>query len=162
MSPGLLVRPRDVGLSNVTPRPTAERSVIPEIRLRPKLSINRAQWGDDDAFVDALANQGNSVVPVSRWDDSPPRYSHPFSPGSRGPVQATPRQGRRLRGFFSVLPHSAPSRNSSINHLRENLVRRRWVLRLGHHRDLNAIAKIRAASQSRTDFEFHCREQGDL
>jgi pyridoxine 4-dehydrogenase len=129
---------RQIGLSNVTPRQLAEAQKITEIVCVQNF-YNVAQRSDD-AFIDALAQQGIAYVPFFPLGGFTPLQSSVLDRVA-GSLQATPMQVA-LAWLLQRSPNVLliPG-TSSINHLRENLGAAALGLPSATIAELNAIGK---------------------
>ena len=137
---------RHIGVSNVTPQQLAEAQRITEIVCVQNF-YNVAQR-KDDAFIDALAQQGIAYVPFFPLGGFTPLQSSVLD-RIAGSLQATPMQVA-LAWLLQRSPNILliPG-TSSINHLRENLAAATLGLPAETIAELNAIAKSAgAAAQS--------------
>ena len=136
---------RHIGLSNITPRQLQEAQTITEIVCIQNFYnvANRS----DDAFIDALAQQGIAYVPFFPLGGFTPLQSSVLDRVAAS-MQASPMQvalAWLLRRSPNVL--LIPG-TSSINHLRENLTAAALELPSDLVAELNAIAEnARAAAQ---------------
>ena len=136
---------RHIGLSNITPRQLQEAQTITEIVCIQNFYnvANRS----DDAFIDALAQQGIAYVPF-------------FPLGGFTPLQssvldrvAASMQASAMQVALAWLLQRSPNillipGTSSINHLRDNLTAAALELPSDLVAELNAIAEnARAAAQ---------------
>src|ERR1700747_1352971 len=135
---------RHVGLSNVTPRQLQEGQRITEIVCVQNF-YNLAHR-DDDAFVDALANQGIAYVPFFPLGGFTPLQSSELDRVAAS-VEATPMQvalAWLLQRSLNIL--MIPG-TSSVGHLQENLGAAALELPPDSIAALNKIAEsVRAAS----------------
>jgi pyridoxine 4-dehydrogenase len=133
-----------IGLSNVTPRQLQEAQRITEIACVQNF-YNLAQRSDD-AFIDALAQQGIAYVPFFPLGGFTPLQSSVLDRVA-GSLQATPMQVA-LAWLLQRSPNILliPG-TSSINHLRENLGAAALGLPLATIAELNAIAKNAVAAR---------------
>ena len=137
---------RHIGLSNITPRQLQEAQRITEIVCVQNL-YNVAHR-DDDAFIDALAQQGIAYVPFFPLGGFTPLQSSELDRVAAS-VEATPMQVA-LAWLLQRSPNilTIPG-TSSLNHLRDNLGAAALELPPDAIAALNAIAEtVRAASQS--------------
>jgi aryl-alcohol dehydrogenase-like predicted oxidoreductase len=137
---------RHIGLSNVTPKQLEEAQKIAEIVCIQNFYnvANRR----DDAFIDALAQQGIAYVPFFPLGGFTPLQSSVLDRVAAS-AQATPMQVA-LAWLLQRSPNilTIPG-TSSVNHLRDNLGAAALELPPDAIAALNAIAKtVRAASQS--------------
>ena len=135
---------RHIGLSNVTPRQLQEAQRITEIVCVQNF-YNVAQRSDD-AFIDALAQQGIAYVPFFPLGGFTPLQSSVLDRVA-GTLQATPMQVA-LAWLLQRSPNILliPG-TSSISHLRENLGAAALGLPSATIAELNAIAKNAAAAR---------------
>jgi aryl-alcohol dehydrogenase-like predicted oxidoreductase len=136
---------RHIGLSNITPRQLQEAQRITEIVCIQNFYnvANRS----DDAFIDALAQQGIAYVPFFPLGGFTPLQSSVLDRVAAS-MQASPMQVA-LAWLLQRSPNILliPG-TSSINHLRENLTAAALELPSDLVAELNAIAeKARAAAQ---------------
>jgi len=129
---------RHIGLSNITPRQFEEAQKITEIVCIQNF-YNVAQR-TDDAFIDALAQQGVAYVPFFPLGGFTPLQSSVLD-GLAASLQATP-----LQVALAWLLQRSPNillipGTSSLNHLRENLGAAALELPSATIAELNAIAK---------------------
>lgn len=138
---------RHIGVSNVTPRQFREAQKITEI-VCVQNSYNVAQRSDD-AFIDALAQQGIAYVPFFPLGGFTPLQSSVLDRVA-GSLQATPMQVA-LAWLLQRSPNILliPG-TSSINHLRENLAAAALELPAGAIAELNANTKNAAAARQST------------
>jgi pyridoxine 4-dehydrogenase len=137
---------RHIGLSNVTPRQLQEAQRITEIVCIQNF-YNVANRGDD-AFIDALAQQGIAYVPFFPLGGFTPLQSSVLDQVAAS-LQASPMQVA-LAWLLQRSPNilTIPG-TSSVNHLRDNLGAAALELPPDAIAALNAIAEtVRAASQS--------------
>jgi len=129
---------RHIGLSNITPRQFEEAQKITEIVCIQNF-YNVAQR-TDDAFIDALAQQGVAYVPFFPLGGFTPLQSSVLD-GLAASLQATPMQVA-LAWLLQRSPNILliPG-TSSLNHLRENLGAAALELPSATIAELNAIAK---------------------
>jgi pyridoxine 4-dehydrogenase len=134
---------RHIGLSNVTPRQLQEAQRITEIICIQNF-YNVAQRSDD-AFIDALAQQGIAYVPFFPLGGFTPLQSSVLDRVA-GSLQASPMQVA-LAWLLQRSPNILliPG-TSSINHLRENLGAAALRLPSATIAELNAIAKNAVAA----------------
>jgi pyridoxine 4-dehydrogenase len=137
---------RHIGLSNVTPRQLQEAQGITEIVCIQNFYnvANRS----DDAFIDALAQQGIAYVPFFPLGGFTPLQSSVLDQVAAS-MQASPMQVA-LAWLLQRSPNilTIPG-TSSVNHLRDNLGAAALELPPNAIAALNAIAEtVRAASQS--------------
>ena len=136
---------RHIGLSNITPRQLQEAQTITEIVCIQNFYnvANRS----DDAFIDALAQQGIAYVPFFPLGGFTPLQSSVLDRVAAS-MQASPMQVA-LAWLLQRSPNILliPG-TSSINHLRDNLTAAALELPSDLVAELNAIAKnTRAAAQ---------------
>jgi aryl-alcohol dehydrogenase-like predicted oxidoreductase len=136
---------RHIGLSNITPRQLQEAQRITEIVCVQNFYnvANRS----DDAFIDALAQQGIAYVPFFPLGGFTPLQSSVLDRVAAS-MQASPMQVA-LAWLLQRSPNILliPG-TSSINHLRENLTAAASKLPSDLVAELNAIAEnARAAAQ---------------
>ena len=129
---------RHIGLSNVTPRQLQEAQRITEVVCVQNF-YNVAKRSDD-AFIDALAQQGIAYVPFFPLGGFTPLQSSVLDRLAAS-LQATP-----MQVALAWLLHRSPNillipGTSSINHLRENLGAAALGLPSATIAELNAIAK---------------------
>ena len=138
---------RHLGLSNVTPQQLAEAQRITEIVCIQNL-YNVAHR-DDDAFIDALDEQGIAYVPFFPLGGFTPLQSSALDRVAAS-VQATPMQVA-LAWLLQRSPNILliPG-TSSLEHLRENLSAASLELPANAIAELNAIYNGLAARQSIT------------
>ena len=137
---------RHIGLSNVTPRQLEEAQRITEI-VSIQNFYNVANRSDD-AFIDALAQQGIAYVPFFPLGGFTPLQSSVLDRVAAS-MQASPMQVA-LAWLLQRSPNilTIPG-TSSVNHLRDNLSAAALELPPNAIAALNAIAEtVRAASQS--------------
>jgi pyridoxine 4-dehydrogenase len=129
---------RHIGVSNVTPRQFREAQRITEIVCVQNF-YNVAQRSDD-AFIDALAQQGIAYVPFFPLGGFTPLQSSVLDQVA-GSFEATPMQVA-LAWLLQRSPNILliPG-TSSLNHLRENLGAAALELPSATIAELNAIAK---------------------
>jgi pyridoxine 4-dehydrogenase len=129
---------RHIGLSNITPRQFEEAQKITEIVCIQNF-YNVAQR-TDDAFIDALAQQGVAYVPFFPLGGFTPLQSSVLD-GLAASLQATPMQVA-LAWLLQRSPNILliPG-TSSLNHLRENLGAAALELPSATIAELNAMAK---------------------
>ena len=129
---------RHIGLSNITPRQFEEAQKITEIVCIQNF-YNVAQR-TDDAFIDALAQQGVAYVPFFPLGGFTPLQSSVLD-GLAGSLHVTPMQVA-LAWLLQRSPNILliPG-TSSTNHLRENLGAAALELPSTTIAELNAIAK---------------------
>jgi pyridoxine 4-dehydrogenase len=129
---------RHIGLSNITPRQFEEAQKITEIVCIQNF-YNVAQR-TDDAFIDALAEQGVAYVPFFPLGGFTPLQSSVLD-GLAASLQVTPMQVA-LAWLLQRSPNILliPG-TSSLNHLRENLGAAALELPSATIAELNAIAK---------------------
>jgi aryl-alcohol dehydrogenase-like predicted oxidoreductase len=132
-----------IGVSNVTPQQFREAQRITEIVCVQNF-YNVAQRSDD-AFIDALAQQGIAYVPFFPLGGFTPLQSSVLDRVA-GSLQATPMQVA-LAWLLQRSPNILliPG-TSSINHLRENLGAAALGLSSATIAELNAIAKNAVAA----------------
>src|SRR6201993_2497288 len=129
---------RHIGLSNITPGQFEEAQKITEIVCIQNF-YNVAQRSDD-AFIDALAQQGVAYVPFFPLGVFTPLQSSVLD-GLAASLQATPIQVA-LAWLLQRSPNILPiPGTSSLNHLRENLGAAALELPSATIAELNAIAK---------------------
>ena len=134
---------RHVGVSNVTPQQFREAQKITEIVCVQNF-YNVAQRSDD-AFIDALAQQGIAYVPFFPLGGFTPLQSSVLDRVA-GSLEATP-----MQVALAWLLQRSPSillipGTSSITHLRENLGAAALGLPSATIAELNAIAKNATAA----------------
>jgi pyridoxine 4-dehydrogenase len=137
---------RHIGLSNITPRQLQEAQRITEIVCIQNF-YNVANRGDD-AFIDALAQQGIAYVPFFPLGGFTPLQSSVLDQVAAS-MQASPMQVA-LAWLLQRSPNilTIPG-TSSVNHLRDNLGAAALELPPNAIAALNATAEtVRAASQS--------------
>jgi len=134
---------RHIGVSNVTPQQFREAQRITEIVCVQNF-YNVAERSDD-AFIDALAQQGIAYVPFFPLGGFAPLQSSLLDRVA-GSLQATPMQVA-LAWLLQRSPNILliPG-TSSINHLRENLGAAALGLPSATVAELNAIAKNAVAA----------------
>ena len=134
---------RHIGVSNVSPQQFREAQRITEI-ICVQNFYNVAQRSDD-AFIDALAQQGIAYVPFFPLGGFTPLQSSLLDRVA-GSLQATPTQVA-LAWLLQRSPNILliPG-TSSINHLRENLGAAALGLPSATVAELNAIAKNAVAA----------------
>ena len=134
---------RHIGVSNVTPQQLREAQRITEIVCVQNF-YNVAQRSDD-AFIDALAQQGIAYVPFFPLGGFTPLQSSVLDRVAES-LQATPMQVA-LAWLLQRSPNILliPG-TSSINHLRENLGAAALGLPSATIAELNAIAKNAVAA----------------
>jgi pyridoxine 4-dehydrogenase len=134
---------RHIGVSNVTPQQFREAQRITEVVCVQNF-YNVAQRGDD-AFIDALAQQGIAYVPFFPLGGFTPLQSSVLDQVA-GSFEATPMQVA-LAWLLQRSPNILliPG-TSSINHLRENLGAAALGLSSAAIAELNAIAKNAVAA----------------
>jgi pyridoxine 4-dehydrogenase len=134
---------RHIGVSNVSPQQLREAQRITEIVCVQNF-YNVAQRSDD-AFIDALAQQGIAYVPFFPLGGFTPLQSSVLDRVA-GSLQATPMQVA-LAWLLQRSPNILliPG-TSSRNHLRENLRAAALGLSLATIAELNAIAKNAVAA----------------
>jgi len=135
---------RHIGVSNVTPDQFREAQRITEIACVQNF-YNVAQRSDD-AFIDALAQQGIAYVPFFPLGGFTPLQSSVLD-RIAGSLQATPMQVA-LAWLLQRSPNILliPG-TSSINHLQENLGAAALELGSDTIAELNAIAKNAVAAR---------------
>jgi pyridoxine 4-dehydrogenase len=136
---------RHIGLSNITPRQLQEAQRITEIVCVQNL-YNVAHR-DDDAFIDALAQQGIAYVPFFPLGGFTPLQSSVLDRMAVS-MQATPMQVA-LAWLLQRSPNILliPG-TSSLNHLGENLAAAALELPLDVIAELNAIGEsVQAEAQ---------------
>jgi len=136
---------RHIGLSNITPRQLQEAQRITEVVCIQNFYnvANRS----DDAFIDALAQQGIAYVPFFPLGGFTPLQSSVLDRVAAS-IQASPMQVA-LAWLLQRSPNILliPG-TSSINHLRANLTAAALELPSDLVAELNAIAEnARAAAQ---------------
>jgi pyridoxine 4-dehydrogenase len=134
---------RHIGVSNVTPQQFREAQRITEIVCVQNF-YNVAQRSDD-AFIDALAQQGIAYVPFFPLGGFTPLQSSVLDRVA-GSLQATP-----MQVALAALLQRSPNillipGTSSINHLRENLGAAMLGLPSATIAELNGIAKNATAA----------------
>jgi pyridoxine 4-dehydrogenase len=134
---------RHIGVSNVTPQQFREAQRITEVVCVQNF-YNVAQRSDD-AFIDALAQQGIAYVPFFPLGGFTPLQSSVLDQVA-GSFEATPTQVA-LAWLLQRSPNILliPG-TSSINHLRENLGAAALGLSSAAIAELNAIAKNAVAA----------------
>jgi pyridoxine 4-dehydrogenase len=134
---------RHIGVSNVTPQQFREAQRITEVVCVQNF-YNVAQRSDD-AFIDALAQQGIAYVPFFPLGGFTPLQSSVLDQVA-GSFEATPMQVA-LAWLLQRSPNILliPG-TSSINHLRENLGAAALGLSSAAIAELNAIAKNAVAA----------------
>jgi len=136
---------RHIGLSNITPRQLQEAQRITEIVCVQNL-YNVAHR-DDDAFIDALAQQGIAYVPFFPLGGFTPLQSSVLDRVAAS-IQTTPMQVA-LAWLLQRSPNILliPG-TSSLNHLGENLAAAALELPLDVVAELNAIGEsVRVEAQ---------------
>jgi pyridoxine 4-dehydrogenase len=136
---------RHIGLSNITPRQLQEAQRMTEIVCVQNL-YNVAHR-DDDAFIDALAQQGIAYVPFFPLGGFTPLQSSVLDRVAAS-MQTTPMQVA-LAWLLQRSPNILliPG-TSSLNHLGENLAAAALELPLDVVAELNAIGEsVRVAAQ---------------
>ena len=135
---------RHIGVSNVTPQQFREAQRITEVVCVQNF-YNVAQRSDD-AFIDALAQQGIAYVPFFPLGGFTPLQSSVLDQVA-GSFEATPMQVA-LAWLLQRSPNILliPG-TSSINHLRENLGAAALGLPSATIAELNAIAKNAVAAR---------------
>jgi pyridoxine 4-dehydrogenase len=137
---------RHIGLSNVTPRQFQEAQRITEIVCVQ--NFYNVAHRNDDAFIDALAQQGIAYVPFFPLGGFTPLQSSVLDRVAVS-MHASPMQvalGWLLQRSPNIL--LIPG-TSSINHLRENLAAAALELPRDVIAELNAIAEsVRAEAQT--------------
>src|SRR5882724_9566234 len=135
----------NIGLSNVTPNQLAEAQRITEIVCIQ--NFYNVAHRNDDAFIDALAQQGIAYVPFFPLGGFTPLQSSALDRVAAS-LQATPMQVA-LAWLLQRSPNilSIPG-TSSIDHLRENLQAAALELPSNAIAELNAIYKGLAEGQS--------------
>ena len=136
---------RHLGLSNITPRQFEEAQGITEIVCVQ--NFYNVAYRNDDAFVDALAQQGVAYVPFFPLGGFSPLQSSVLDRVAAS-VQATPMQVA-LAWLLQRSPNILliPG-TSSMNHLRENLAAAALELPSDVITKLNAIAEgVQAEAQ---------------
>jgi pyridoxine 4-dehydrogenase len=136
---------RHIGLSNITPRQFEQAQRITEIVCVQ--NFYNVAHRNDDAFIDALAQQGIAYVPFFPLGGFTPLQSSVLDHVAAS-MQATPMQValawllQRSRNIL-LIPGT-----SSINHLRENLAAAALELPLDVIAELNSIGEsVRAGAQ---------------
>jgi len=136
---------RHIGLSNITPRQLQEAQRITEVVCIQNFYnvANRS----DDAFIDALAQQGIAYVPFFPLGGFTPLQSSVLdrvaASMQAGPMQVALAWLLQRSPNILLIPGT-----SSINHLRENLTAAALELPSDLVAELNAIAEnARAAAQ---------------
>jgi aryl-alcohol dehydrogenase-like predicted oxidoreductase len=134
-----------IGLSNVTPNQLAEAQRITEIVCIQ--NFYNVAHRNDDAFIDALAQQGIAYVPFFPLGGFTPLQSEALDRVAAS-LQATPMQVA-LAWLLQRSPNILliPG-TSSVDHLRENLQAAALELPANAIAELNAINKGLAESQS--------------
>ena len=136
---------RHIGLSNITPRQFEEAQGITEIVCVQ--NFYNVAYRNDDAFVDALAQQGIAYVPFFPLGGFTPLQSSVLDRVAAS-MQATPMQVA-LAWLLQRSPNILliPG-TSSMNHLRENLAAAALELPSDVITKLNAIAEgVQAEAQ---------------
>jgi pyridoxine 4-dehydrogenase len=136
---------RHIGLSNVTPGQLEEAQRITEIVCVQ--NFYNVAHRDDDAFIDALAQQGIAYVPFFPLGGFTPLQSSVLDRVATS-MQATPMQVA-LAWLLQRSPNILliPG-TSSVNHLRENLAAAALELPLDVIAELNSIGEsVRAGAQ---------------
>jgi aryl-alcohol dehydrogenase-like predicted oxidoreductase len=136
---------RHIGLSNVTPRQFQEAQRITEIVCVQ--NFYNVAYRNDDAFIDALAQQGIAYVPFFPLGGFTPLQSSALDRVAAS-MQASPMQVA-LAWLLQRSPNILliPG-TSSLNHLRENLAAAALELPADVVAELNAIAEsVRAEAQ---------------
>jgi aryl-alcohol dehydrogenase-like predicted oxidoreductase len=136
---------RHIGLSNVTPRQFQEAQRITEIVCVQ--NFYNLAYRNDDAFIDALAQQGIAYVPFFPLGGFTPLQSSALDRVAAS-MQASPMQVA-LAWLLQRSPNILliPG-TSSLNHLRENLAAAALELPADVVAELNAIAEsVRAEAQ---------------
>jgi pyridoxine 4-dehydrogenase len=136
---------RRIGLSNVTPRQFQEAQRITEIVCVQ--NFYNVAHRDDDAFIDALAQQGVAYVPFFPLGGFTPLQSSVLDRAATA-MQTTPMQVA-LAWLLQRSPNILliPG-TSSLNHLGENLAAADLGLPLDIIAELNAIAEgVHAVAQ---------------
>ena len=136
---------RHIGLSNITPRQLQEAQEITEIVCIQ--NFYNVPNRSDDAFIDALAQQGIAYVPFFPLGGFTPLQSSVLDRVAAS-MQASPMQVA-LAWLLQRSPNILliPG-TSSINHLRDNLTAAALELPSDLVAELNAIAEnARAAAQ---------------
>jgi pyridoxine 4-dehydrogenase len=137
---------RHIGLSNVTPRQLQEAQRITEIVCVQ--NFYNVAYRNDDAFIDALAQQGIAFVPFFPLGGFTPLQSNALDRVS-AIMQASP-----MQVALAWLLQRAPNillipGTSSTNHLEENLAAADLKLPLDVIAELNAIGEsVQAMAQS--------------
>ena len=136
---------RHIGLSNITPRQLQEAQRITEVVCIQNFYnvANRS----DDAFIDALAQQGIAYVPFFPLGGFTPLQSSVLdrvaASMQAGPMQVALAWLLQRSPNILLIPGT-----SSINHLRDNLTAAALELPSDLVAELNAIAEnARAAAQ---------------
>jgi pyridoxine 4-dehydrogenase len=135
-----------IGLSNVTPRQFQEAQRITEIVCVQ--NFYNVAWRRDDAFIDALAQQGIPYVPFFPLGGFTPLQSSVLDRVAVS-IEASPMQVA-LAWLLERSPNILliPG-TASVNHLRENLAAAALELPSGAVAELNAIAQsVRAEAQA--------------
>jgi pyridoxine 4-dehydrogenase len=136
---------RHIGLSNITPRQFQEARRITEIVCVQ--NFYNVAHRNDDAFIDALAQQGVAYVPFFPLGGFTPLQSSVLDHVAAS-MQASP-----MQVALAWLLHRSPNillipGTSSINHLRENLAAATLELPSDVIAKLNAIGdSVRAEAQ---------------
>jgi pyridoxine 4-dehydrogenase len=136
---------RHIGLSNITPLQFQEAQRITEIVCVQ--NFYNVAYRNDDAFIDALAQQGIAYVPFFPLGGFTPLQSSALDRVAAS-MQASPMQVA-LAWLLQRSPNILliPG-TSSLNHLRENLAAAAMELPLDVIAELNAIAKsVQAEAQ---------------
>ena len=136
---------RHIGLSNITPRQFEQAQRITEIVCVQ--NFYNVAHRNDDAFIDALAQQGIAYVPFFPLGGFTPLQSSVLDHVAAS-MQATPMQVA-LAWLLQRSPNILliPG-TSSINHLRENLAAAALELPLDVVAELNAIGEsVRVEAQ---------------
>jgi aryl-alcohol dehydrogenase-like predicted oxidoreductase len=137
---------RHIGLSNVTPRQLQEAQRITEIVCVQ--NFYNVAYRNDDAFIDALAQQGIAFVPFFPLGGFTPLQSNALDRVA-AIMQASP-----MQVALAWLLQRAPNillipGTSSTNHLEENLAAADLKLPLDVIAELNAIGEsVQAMAQS--------------
>ena len=136
---------RHIGLSNITPGQLEEAQRITEIVCVQ--NFYNVAYRNDDAFIDALAQQGIAYVPFFPLGGFTPIQSSVLDRVAAS-IEATP-----MQVALSWLLQRSPNillipGTSSINHLRENLTAAAMELPAEIIAELNAIGEsVRAEAQ---------------
>jgi pyridoxine 4-dehydrogenase len=141
---------RHIGLSNVTPRQFQEAQRITEIVCVQ--NFYNVAYRNDDAFIDALAQQHIAYVPFFPLGGFTPLQSSVLDRVAAS-MQASPMQASPMQVALAWLLQRSPNillipGTSSLNHLRENLAAAALELPSEIIAELNAIAEsVRAKAQ---------------